>query len=136
MRARGFTLVELLMALLLLALALSGLVMLWSFGFNTTAHSRDIGVAYSVARQEIESARGLGYMLLPEGSWTVSYDGEGHPTTEANPRFTAVCTGATIPLPTGEIDSRCLRALTVQVLARGRPEPVFETTTYFTRGGV
>lgn len=136
MRNRGISLIELLVALLLLALAISGLVVLWGFGFNTTAHSRDIGVAYSVARQEIESARGMGYMLLPEGSWTVGYDGEGHPTAEANPRFTATCTGATIPLPTGEIDSRCLRTLTVQVMARGRPGPVFETTTYFTRGGV
>jgi prepilin-type N-terminal cleavage/methylation domain-containing protein len=136
MRRRGFTLIELLMALLLLALALSGLIVLWSFGFNTTAHSRDIGVAYSVARQQIEGARGLGYMLLPEGEWTAGYDGEGHPTTAANPRFTAICTGATIPLAGGEIDSRCLRTLTVQVMARGRTEPVFETITYFTRRGV
>ncbi len=75
-------------------------------------------------------------MLLPEGSWTSGYDGLGERTTDTNPHFTATSTIATIPLATGEVDTRCLRALTVQVTARDRIQPVFETTTYFTRGGV
>lgn len=136
MRQRGLTFIELLVALLLLAIALIGLVGLWAFGLNVTAHSQDMGAAYNVARQEIERARNVGFLLLPEGSWTADYDGLGNPTSDPVPHFTATCQVTTIPDANGEINTGCVRTLTVQVSARDRGGPLFETTTYFTRGGL
>jgi len=133
---RGLTLIEVLVALLLLAAALSGLIGLWAFGFNTTRHSQDWGVGYSIARQEVERAKNIGFLLLPEGGWTRGYDGLGAVTTEPNPHFTASTTIHTIPDANGEINTRCLRTLHVQVRAREGSEVVFESTTYLTWGGI
>lgn len=136
MRSRGITFIELLVALLLLAVCLIGLVGLWSFGFNITGHSQDVGAAYNIARREVEKARTVGYMLLPEGTQTTAYDGLGNPTTGASPHFTATRTVLTIPDASGQINTGCLREVTVRVTARDMGGTAFETTTYFTRGGI
>jgi len=133
---RGLTLIELMVALLLLAVSLSGLIGLWAFGFNTTAHSQDIGVAYSVARHEIERGRMIGYLLLPEQSWSTSYDGRGNPTTDPESHYLAIGEVSTIPDANGEINTGCLRTLTVRIRARDREEWIFETVVYLTRGGI
>lgn len=133
---RGLTLIELLVALLLLAVALAGLMGLWTFGFNVTRHSQDIGVAYNIARQEVERARAIGFMLLPNGTQTRGYDGLGNPTTAASPHFTATTTVTTLPDQNGQQTTRSLRELTVTVVARDQGEVLFQSTTYLTRGGL
>ena len=133
---RGLTFVELMVALLLLAVALSGLMGLWTFGFSTTRHSQDLGVGYNIARQEIERAKNIGFLLLPEGEWTTTYDGLGHVTTQSSPHFTAHTSVQTIPDANGQVNSNCLRTLHVQVRARENNEAVFESTTYVSWGGI
>jgi prepilin-type N-terminal cleavage/methylation domain-containing protein len=135
-RQAGLTFIELLVALLLLAVALSGLMGLWTFGFNTTRHSQDLGVGYNVARQEIERAKNIGFLLLPEAEWTTTYDGLGHVTTETPPHFTAHAAVHTIPDASGQTNSSCLRTLYVRVNAREGNEVVFESTTYLSWGGI
>jgi prepilin-type N-terminal cleavage/methylation domain-containing protein len=136
MKRRGLTFVELMVALLLLAVALSGLMGLWTFGFNTTRHSQDLGVGYNIARQEIERAKNIGFLLLPEAEWTTIYDGLGHVTTDTPPHFTAHSTVQTIPDANGQVNTNCLRTLHVQVNAREGGEVVFESTTYLSWGGI
>ncbi len=131
MRARGFTLIEVLVALFVLGTTVFGVLALWSFAFNTTAHSQDLGVAYNIARKEIEKAHNLGYMLIPAGTWTVGYDGMGQETNANPPHYT-------VTLDTGEAppDSSYLRTMTVTVVAHNSGRVVFETETHFSRGGV
>jgi prepilin-type N-terminal cleavage/methylation domain-containing protein len=136
MRSRGLTLVELLVALLLVGVALGALVALWPLGFTTTQRSQDIGVGYNVARQEIERAKNMGFLLLPEGTWTTAYDGLGNPTASENPHFIATTSVQTIPDAYGEVHSRCLRVLHVEVDERDVSDPVFVSTTYLARGGI
>lgn len=136
MTRRGFTFIELLVALLLLGAVLSGLIGLWSFGFNTTRHSQDLGVAYNIGRREIEKTRTVGFMLVLEGTQTTGYDGLGNPTSEPSPHFTAVTTLNTLPDANGQINTGCLRRLTVQVTSRDSADRLFQSTTYFTRGGL
>jgi len=135
MRQRGLTFIDLLVSLLLLAVALSGLMSLWAFGFSATRHSQDLGVGYNIARQEIERAKNLGFLLLPEGEWTTAYDGLGHVTAQTSPHFTAHTTVQTLPDATGQLNTNCLRTLRVQVNAQEGGEVVFESTTYLTWGG-
>jgi hypothetical protein len=123
-------------ALLLLGVALAGLMGLWTFGFNVTRHSQDMAACYNIARQEVERARNIGFMLLPEATWTTNYDGLGNVTTSTSPHFVARCTVQTIPDANGQLTMACLRTLTVQVRAREGNELLFETITYLTRGGI
>ncbi len=134
---RGLTFIELLVALIILGVALAGLLSLWSFGLRVTGHSQDLGVAYNVARQEIERAKGLSFVFLPEATWTTGYDSLGSPTTtEVPPHFVATVTVHTIPDENGELNTGCLRQVDVTVSARDRDETLFATRTYLTRGGV
>ena len=136
MKRRGLTLIELLVALLLVGVALGALVALWPLGFSMTRRSQDIGVGYNVARQEVERAKNMGFLILPEAAWTTAYDGLGNPTASANPHFTATTSVQTIPDAYGEVHSRCLRVLHVQVTERDVSGSVFESTTYLARGGI
>lgn len=136
MTRRGVTLIELLVALVLLGLSLAGLAALWGFGFNVTRDSQDMAVAYSVARQEVERAKNLSFFFLPEATWTTSYDGLGRPTAEANPHFVATVTVHTIPDANGKLNTGCLREISVTVTARDQAAPMFQTLTYLSRGGV
>ncbi|NIM05341.1 MAG: hypothetical protein GTO55_04475, partial [Armatimonadetes bacterium] len=113
-----------------------GLVGLFSFGFSVTRHSQDVGVAYSVARQEIERAKNISFLLLPEATLVTGYNGLGDLTTEASPHFIATTIIQTLPDENGEFNATCLRTVNVQVVAREGNELVFESTTYLTRGGI
>jgi prepilin-type N-terminal cleavage/methylation domain-containing protein len=136
MNRRGLTLIELLVALMLLAVAVSGLMGLWSFGFNTTKHSQDLGVAYNIARREIEKARNVSFMVLPEGTQTVGYDGSGSPTSQPSPHYTVTTIMRTIPDVNGQINALCLREFSVRVASYDSRDTLFETVTHFTRGGI
>ena len=131
MKRRGFTLVELLVALFILGIGVFGVLALWSFAFNITAHSQDKGVAYNIARREIEKAHAAGYMLMvPEGTRTVAYDGRGQETTDEQAQYTV-----TIVSPPPAVSTE-LRPMTVTVVLCSTGQVVYETVTYFSRGGV
>jgi len=137
MNRRGMTLIELLVAVLILGVSLAGLVGLWAFSFNTTAHSQDIGVAYSIARQEIERVRNIGFLWLPvKQQWVRGYDGLGNETPEANPHFTATTIMDPYLSEGSVITNTSLRVVRVQVRSRERPEWLFETESYLTLGGI
>jgi len=146
---KGFTLIELLVAMVILGVALAGLVSLWAFGFNTTAHSQDIGVAYSVARQEVEKVRNIGYSALQETipDSTSYYDGLGNIIIGANPEvnpsthFKAITVVHTIPI-NGQtsLPTAYLRTVNIKITPHGPAkegtELLFETTTYLTLDGI
>ncbi len=136
MMNRGFTLIEFLVALLLMAVAIMGMVTLFGFGFSVTGHSQDIGAGYNIARREVEKARNISFLLLPEGTETILYDGFGNITTAPSPHYTVTKTVQTIPDANGQLNTGCLRQLTVTVVANDRSEATFQTVTYFTRGGI
>jgi uncharacterized protein (TIGR02598 family) len=135
MNRRGLTLVELLVALVIMGVVLGGLLGLFSFGFNATRQSQDMGAGYNIARLEIEKVRTVGFMLQAEGTQTTGYDGNGQPT-EGSPHFLATTTVHTLPDANGQINTGCLREVTVEVISKDDLQPVFTTTSYLTKGGV
>jgi len=135
MMRRGLTLVELLVALVIMGVVLGGLVGLWTFGFNATRQSQDVGVGYNIARLEIEKVRTIGFLLQPEGARTTGYDGVGQPPG-STPHFLATTTVHTLPDAHGQINTGCVREVTVQVISKDDLQPVFTTTSYLTKGGV
>jgi hypothetical protein len=59
------------------AVALLGMVRLWSFSFNTTRATDQQGVGYNVGRQALERIKMSGFDYTTEGTVTRYYDGEG-----------------------------------------------------------
>ena len=145
---RGFTLIEILVALTILGVALLAMSGLWYITYGQTAESADLGSGYSIARQEIEKAKAISFYYLPEASWTAYYTQKGVPHTgqtgahfRANTQVTTVkdtnYDGQPEALAAGELpNTGHLRLVTVVVTALERPnKKVFETKTYLVRGG-
>jgi prepilin-type N-terminal cleavage/methylation domain-containing protein len=135
MKQRGLTLVEMLVTLVIMGVVLGGLMGLWTFGFNTTRSSQDTAAGYNIARLEMEKARAIGYMLYPEGAHTTAYDGQGQPT-QGEAHFVATTTVHTVPDANGQVNTGCVREVTVEVVAQDTGRTVFTTTSYLTKGGV
>ncbi len=135
MSRRGLSLIKLLVALLLLAVVLGGMMSLWPFGFNTTRHSQRVAVGYNIARREVERLRAVRFPFVPEGPQCGGYDALGHPTTGA-PQYVASLQMYTLPDSSGQINLSCLRRLKVTVTHYRTGERVFDTDTYFTQGGL
>lgn len=83
---RGFTLIEILVAVGLLALSTAAMVTLWSVSRRITERSRDTGEAIAVARQEVERDKGIlfnGIFIKSTGAFTTNnpkrtdYDANG-----------------------------------------------------------
>src|SRR6185437_3642779 len=63
---RGETLVEVLVAALIVGVCIASLVSLWSFSFMTTRDSDDQDIAYTLARNAIETVKQTGFAFTPE----------------------------------------------------------------------
>jgi prepilin-type N-terminal cleavage/methylation domain-containing protein len=74
---RAFSLMEVLVASLVAAVALLGMVRLWSFSFNTTRASDQQGVGYNLGRQALERIKLTGFDFTTEGSVVRYYNGLG-----------------------------------------------------------
>jgi len=137
MSNRGLTLIELLVSLVLLGVALAGLVCLFFFGFNTTQHSQDVALAYSVARQEVETVKNIGFLSLPRKWHRVQgYNDQGQQTTAANPHFTATTDLDPYVADPSTITTTSLRTIRVEVRSKEHNELLFSTESYLTRGGI
>lgn len=66
----GFTLVEVLVAMIILVVCLMGLVETWTYMFNATTSTDDRGAAYQCARMVVERAKETGYTLSPLSTTT------------------------------------------------------------------
>lgn len=72
---RGFTLIEILVAVALLALSTAAIVTLWSVARRITERSRDAGEAIAVARQEAERDKAAlfnGVFIKGTGAFTAN----------------------------------------------------------------
>lgn len=139
---RGMTLVEILVAMLLLTVALFGLVCLFSSGFSLTRRSDDVGVAYNIAREEIEHARNMGFDHLPRAhTWLFGYNydeatGAWQKTVEANPHFAATVIADPGFSDPAAMPAYPLRTVRVEVRSVEDNEMLFYTETYLTQGGI
>lgn len=70
-RKRGFSLIEISIAVALLALILGGMLGIFWQGFNAARRSQERAVAYSLAREKLEEYSGV--PLAPNGSTTEDY---------------------------------------------------------------
>jgi len=144
--------IEVLVSSLILALSLLAALSLFGFSMNMISKTGDEGVAYNLARQEIEAARSLGFrtftsggaLALPEGTTTFYYDslGGGKSATKVptskfkvvrvvlSDKLGTLAGGMVVPADTA------LRKVTVKVYVLPSNEMVDQAGTFLARSGV
>lgn len=126
-RRRGISLLEVLVATLLIALTSAGVCATWGMSLATAASKRRTEVALYVAGAELERLKSLGYARLEvtgEDTPNTSYrDGRGFPNSEPAPQGYVVRSWVTVQSdPDGVRNSDDLLRIRVEVSA-SEPAP-------------
>lgn len=140
---RGTTLVELLMAGLLLSIGMMGLVGTWVFSFRVTANTDDMAIAYNLGRAAVEDIKRYGFPNAPEGTTTTYYNGNQSSVSQDSSRFTVVSSLVSAAVKSGSsgvsgavpADST-IRTVTVTVTLTSTGASLYTTTTYMVRAGI
>jgi type II secretory pathway pseudopilin PulG len=152
----GFTLVELLVGGLIMAVSLAAIVSLFAFAFTITQQNDDKSVAYNIARKELEQIRFEGFAnalvirdangvvtsKFRDGSRVTYYSASGN----ALPNSTGAAYRATLTITSDELVTLsdgsqrpaddCLRTVKVAVAKYPSAELVFTDGTFMARSGV
>jgi prepilin-type N-terminal cleavage/methylation domain-containing protein len=147
-RRGGFTLVEILVAVLLLSGSLVAIMQLWSVSRSITERSRDTAEYYAIARQELERDRVNGFdgvTAVLSTPRTTDYDQNGAvvATGSTTAFYRAISTYSLVSTsPTSGVPEPVGKQLGVQVVViytmnNGTVGPeVYRTTMFFTSAGV
>jgi prepilin-type N-terminal cleavage/methylation domain-containing protein len=154
--SRGFSLIEVLIAVLLLSMSMAAIVRLWSISRSVTERSRDWGEYYAVARQEVERDKSYQFKVLyitesRNGTSRISdYDESGRLLTIGLAAATAPTTGAyyraysTYSLVSTGFDTEDTRKLGIQVVKIYRKNgtvfdtgtAIYQTTAFYSVAGI
>lgn len=77
-RRRGATIIENLIAAVIMGIALVGVVSMYGFVTTTTRNNDRIAMAYNLGRSATEEIRLQGFAYAPEGASTAYYDVDGN----------------------------------------------------------
>lgn len=152
----GFTLVELLVGGLIMAVSLAAIVSLFAFSFSITKQNDDKSVAYNIARKELEHIRFEGFSnaivirdsngvvtsKFRDGTRVTYYDSAGIPLANS----TGAAYAATLVVTSDEIVTLsdgshrpaddALRTVKVTVSKYPGGEAIHSDGTYMARSGV
>ena len=134
---KGFTLIEMLVALLIVSVALMSMIGVWTFGLSTTRSTDDYQIAASLSHMAMEQAKRDGYYFAT--SHTSYYTGstaeiDGSPTQLSDSRFrvdTTIYTGTDPVRPDLE-----LKAVVVTVTRLRDDKQLATCQTYLSAGGI
>ena len=143
---RGFSMIEALVASLIVGMSLAAMVSTWYVAFNMSTSTNDQGIACNLARQTIEQIKGTGFSNTAEApavSPVVHYfDGnqgnqDATPTAARYKVSTTVISSATIAGSNPTLpDNFALRTVTVTVTLSAKGTVLCQYVTYLTRGGI
>lgn len=135
---RGFTLIEALVASLIVSVSLMALVTLWRFGFDLTAKTDNLGVAYNIARHEMERVKLQGFDNAQDGATTTYYTAQGAAVMTAGAgttyRFQATTTVTTYGAYSSYDATRSVTITVVSLLPT--PVTLYHTGTELTKSGI
>jgi Tfp pilus assembly protein PilV len=144
-RKRGITLVELLVAALLMSIGLMGMVQMWAFSYTMTSRTDDLSIAYNLGRQEMERVKMSGFTGAAEGTVDKYYDVNQVylGSTPGTSRFHCSVSVVSSAVKSGSIgtagavpDDAALRTVTVTVRRTGSAGSLYTSSTYLVKGGV
>jgi Tfp pilus assembly protein PilV len=125
---RGIALVDMLVASMLLCIGIMGLVGVYSFSFNMTVTTDDMGIGYNLGRQSMENTTRQGFTGAVDGTTTTYYNGsEVVQANQNTARYQVVNTVATV---------NGLRTVTVVVSSVPANTVLYQTNTYLVQAGI
>jgi Tfp pilus assembly protein PilV len=144
---RGTTLIELLVAGLLLAIGMMGLVNTWVFSFNVTTNTDNSAIAYSLGRFAIERVKMSGFhpTTSNEGTTDAYYNGNqvSVASNATNCRFRVTTSVVSDQVASGTAGvagavpaDGALRTVTITVRLQPAGTTLYTTTTYMARAGI
>jgi Tfp pilus assembly protein PilV len=130
---RGLTLIEALIATLIVGVSLMALMSAWLYSFNMTRSTDELTVSYNLGRIGVERMRAMGYFYADPNGMPEWWDANMQPTTQQNASYRVVTT-----ITTGRDASRSqynLKQIEVVVVRVSDGAELFRTQTYLTWGG-
>lgn len=137
-RQGGFTLIEALVASLIMAVSVSAMVSLFYFAFNMTMKADSQGVAYTIGRREMEQVKLAGFEFAPDGTTTPGYDKYGNPATGQDVVFRATTIIVTKNDPgssAGSYASHRIVNITVVAVKNSR-DILYRSGTHLAKAGI
>ena len=143
-RRRGISLIEVLVAALIMAVSLAGLLNVFFFAGAATRTADQQGIAYSLGRNCMEVVRAggshfwnetvvqAGYTPQSAGLYYRTYDENGDPAN-ANPAYRVVCE---IVAQAGPLEHLWRRQVTVEVVRISSGTVLYNARTYLAIGGI
>lgn len=138
-RHRAFTLIEVLVASVVVGTCIAGIVSMWAFTYGLTAKADIQSVAYNIGRRALEEAKQTGFQDSTEGTTTVYYSkqGDGRSTTvTASSVYSVTTTVATDVMSGAAPASNGLRTVTVTVSVLNPASTAYQCSTYLARAGI
>ena len=141
-RRRGFSMIEVLVAALIVSVSLAAMISTWYVSMNMTTATSDQGIAYNLARQTIEQIKGTGFSNTaeaPAGTPVIHYyDGSevNKDSTPSAARYKVSTTVVSSALVSGSPDPFALRTVTVTVTLYPAGTVLCQCATSLTRGGI
>ncbi len=134
---KGFTLIEMLVAALILSVALMSMIGVWTFSLSSTGATDDYQIAASLSHMAMEQAKRDGYYFAADKSsyfTGTTAEIDGSPTQLPDSRFrvdTTIYTGANPVRPDLE-----LKAVVVTVTRLRDNKQLATCQTYLSAGGI
>lgn len=134
---KGTTLIEVLIAGLILAVGIMGVVNLWAVSFRLTLNTTDIGIAYNLGRQAVERTKQSGFRGAHEGTIVTYYTATGEiaPSRDQS-RYVVTITVQSDPVENGSPGPNSVRIVRATVTLRVTGDLLYATATYLVRGGI
>jgi uncharacterized protein (TIGR02598 family) len=145
-RRRGDTLMEVLVASLIVGVCVSALVSLWSLSYMLTRDTDDQDVAYTLARQALEAVKQTGFYNTAEApsSAPVTHYFDANQTNLDNQSSSARYKVRTTVISDKTVNGSnpvqpqddALRTVTVTVTLVSGGTALYQTSTYLARAGI
>ncbi len=141
----GITLVDLLVAALIMSIGIMALVNTWLFSFRVTTNTDDAAVAYSIGRYAMERVKMSGFVSAAEGSSTQYFSGTqaSVSSNSSNRRFDVATSIVSDQVSSGTAGQAgavpaegALRTVTVTVRIYPSDRLLYQTNTYLVRAGI
>lgn len=135
-RPRGFTLIESLVASLIMACSVIAMISLWRFTFSLTVKSDDVGAGYLIGRRAMERVKLAGFDFAPEGANTLYYDRQGGSESAAKSTQHQLRAVTSITSDAGYPSYNAARQVIITVTLLSTGETVYQTGATLTKKGI
>lgn len=140
---QGTTLIEVLIASMILVVGLMGLTGLWAYAETLTVDTDEIAIAYNLGRQALEQVKVAGFTQAPEGTTVAYYNANQGAATSGTARYTVATGVVSSAVASGTAGSSgatpsqsALRTVTVSVRRGNAGRLLYATNTYLVGHGI